>query len=175
MTTTKVPVGKFVVITKVDDISDTPIMHVSLVTKEVRLEWRSLDRRVVMFLRDDGATLEGGFELSKPDLSAVNCASYGGNLYAYNSPSALSKQWLGKKGKPFKGFVVACARAVSAQRVAEYGTEFDSAAPDFLPALAAMKTAAQQQFGDWQRRCIRFAPRRGPDDLRCTRYSSGPK
>ena len=173
LTVTTVPAGKLAVVTEVDDISGTPIMHAPLVTKKMRLEWRSADRRVRFSLNDDGRDIFTTFDLSKPDLSDTVCGRLtGGKLLSYQTKIESSERWM-ELGSDLRADLVAtCRGALNASQLESYVSEFATARSDFAPALEVMKASATKQFGGWSRRCLNYKFSKKYQQPLCTRYSA---
>ena len=171
-TMTSAPFGKLSVVTQIDDSSDHPVPDMPTVLKEIRLEWRSADHRVRFFLKDDGRTLSDSFDVYKPGTTDVACGRYGGKLRSYQSLEVGSKAWLALKPGFVAGLNSICPKTLTEQERQAYTVEFSAAAADLGPAVEAMKAAAQQQFGGWQRRCLWFGGRSRQPYPPCTRYSA---
>ncbi|KQM51142.1 MAG: hypothetical protein EOO77_46975 [Oxalobacteraceae bacterium] len=173
LTVTTVPVGKLAVVTEVDDISDTPIMHAPLVTKKIRLEWRSADRRVRFSLNDDGQDLFTTFDLSKPDLSDTVCGRLtGGTLLTYQSNAASTERWMQFGTGLRADLIEICRGSLNTSQLDSYVSEFAIARSDFAPALEVMKASAKEQFGGWGRRCLKYKFSKKYQRPLCTRYSA---
>ena len=177
-TVDRVHLGRFDLVTKVEDHSDHPIMHVASILREIRLEWHSADGRVVLYLKDDGRLTTNELVARRGAVADFDASKDwgcfgGGRLYAYQSHEAPASRWKKIVKTDFSSLLTTCAEWVSPAQRAAYLNDAANAADDFGLALEAMKASAQKQFGGWRRRCIKEKHAENTwADFYCVRYSS---
>ncbi|MEH3160362.1 MAG: hypothetical protein PGN08_16445 [Sphingomonas taxi] len=167
-------VGAFTITTTVDDISETPIMHVPLVTREVRLEWQSADGRARFGLVDNGNNLTASYGVAEPMDNRLLCGTAGGGkIFQYSSESGFEKQRKILEADWLMSLKNTCGKIVTDRQFAIYKAQFEASAAQFSAAVEKMKAAAQDQFGGWRRRCLSYKHVKDTwADFRCVRQSA---
>ena len=167
-------VGPFTITTTVDDISETPLMHAPLVTRDVRLEWQSEDGRARFGLVDNGNDLTASFGIAEPIGNKLVCGTLGGGkLLQYPNEPRFDKQWKMLGTDWLISLKKNCSTIITAKNFMIYKAQFEASAAEFPAAIEKMKSAAHEQFGGWRRRCLDYKHIKGTwADFRCVRQSA---
>lgn len=151
-----------------------PIMHVADEDKRNRLIWTSLDGRVRFSLEDDGSELSSRANIQTGEKEA--CLSFG-PPFAYPVADEPESGWKARFRNQLNDFLAGCPGINREQRRA-YVAELEVADRDYALAVAKFKIAAQEAFGGWRRRCLKFKRSNmvmahgGPPLRDCVRYSA---
>jgi hypothetical protein len=172
-TATTTAVGRLAVVRESYVNSGTPIPHVDERWKKIRLEWVSQDRRVRFFLEDEGGQLDANYTVYDQRHPEGVCMG-GGFPQAYQPKGPAERRWRVTLRKQLDALLDHCTDWVTPAQRRSYLLEFAGAAADFGPALEQMKRAAVEDFGGWDRRCLKVKVDRdySPSPrVTCLRYS----
>lgn len=153
-TATTTQVGRLAIVRESYVNTGIPIPHVDERWKKIRLEWVSADRRVRFFLEDEGGELDANYAVY--DQRHPNGVCWGGGFpQAYRTEGRAERRWRVKLRKQLDSLLDKCTDWVTPAQRQSYLLEFAGAAADFGPALEEMKRAATEDFGGWERRCLK--------------------
>jgi hypothetical protein len=171
---THTPVGRLTLVREHYVREGTPIPHVAGQSKKNRLEWLSADKRVRLFLEDDGAELAPRYAVTDDRLPGREACSGEGDPQAYQTKGPPDRRWRSLQTQ-FDRLLRYCVGWLDDAQRRSYLLEFAGASDDFPAGLDLLKQAANEDFGGWRRRCLKIKVDGGynPSPLvKCLRYSA---
>ena len=172
-TVTTTAAGRLVIVRESYVNTGIPIPHVDERWKKIRLEWVSADRRLRFFLEDEGGHLDSNYTVYDQRHPSGVCMG-GGFPQAYQTKGRVERRWRVKLRRQLDSLLDHCTDWVTPAQRHSYLLEFAGAAADFGPALEQMKRAANEEFGGWERRCLKVRIDRDYSPyprVTCLRYS----
>jgi hypothetical protein len=171
---TRTPVGRLTLVREHYVRDGTPVPHVASERRKNRLEWLSADKRVRLFLEDDGAELAPRYAVVDDRLPGREACFGEGDPQAYQTKGPSKRRWRSLQTE-FERLLRYCVGWLDDAQSQSYLLEFASAADDFPAGLDLLKQAAIQDFGGWRRRCVKIKVKGGYSPspaVKCVRYSA---
>lgn len=148
------PAGRFAIEREHFVYDGPPMLHGETEWRKNRLVWTSADGRVRFFLEDTGGTLSSDYQVQQADRGVV-CLG-GGSQHAYQSRQLPERRWRGEFRSKFTQLLRFCEAWIDKPQREAYRAEFAEASAEFGSALEVLKQAAVEDFGGWERRCLKL-------------------